>query len=494
MPLRSLSKFIQNDRPYPIISALAAGLYPLLYNYDSNFVLVKSPEQFAAYSFTFLLLPLLCILAAQKLTAAIRFIRPLNKYSVSVLNFCFFNGLLALSAFGTNKKLLLITVLIAGLLGFVLYRHYKKIVLIQLLMVLVGLSSLVPYLLRELRYDDSWQVLPDEILQAQLVNRPNIYFIQPDGYANPSELEKPPYDFDNSDFEAYLSEKGFKSYRNFRSNYSNTVTSNSATFSLKHHYYNRPYEDGKTPVRYRKIIAGDNPVIGILKNNGYRTHLLLDHSYLVINRPGMGYDYCNINYSDIPLLSRGFSKTNDLLTPLAKLIEGNGSSGNFYFVEKIRPGHIPVRKADSKGRDAERKDYLEKLGWANDWLTDIVDLIEEKDPEGLVVVMADHGGYVGWDYTAQRRIKTSDKALIRSVYTALLAIKWPGNEPPVYDSELRSGVNLFRVLFAYLSQNSDYLEQLEADESFMIVDQDTPFGVYKVIDGSNRVIFESVAP
>jgi len=263
---------------------------------------------------------------------------------------------------------------------------------------------------------------------------------------------------------------------------------------MRHHYYNGPYEDGKTPNRYRKIIAGDNPVIEILKRNGYKTHLLLDHSYLIINRPEILYDYCNINYRDIPILSRGFSKTNDLLTPLSGLIDANGPEANFYFIEKIRPGHIAVRESDSKGREAEREAYLQKLGWANDWLRDMVELITLKDPDALVIIMADHGGFVGWDYTAQRRKKTENEALIRSVFSALLTIKWPQNKPPSFHQELKSGINVFRLLFAHLAQNPGYLDHLEANESFMIVDENTPFAVYKVIDDANRVIFEAVDP
>jgi len=41
-----LSSFINSNKDYPIIAALASGLYPLLHNYDSNFTLVNSWSQF----------------------------------------------------------------------------------------------------------------------------------------------------------------------------------------------------------------------------------------------------------------------------------------------------------------------------------------------------------------------------------------------------------------------------------------------------------------
>ncbi len=487
--LASLYRFLTNHRPYIVLTAVAAGLYPLVYNYDSNFTLVSSWQQFLNFTVVCLLLPIIIVTLSYWTVKKISVLSPLEKFVLPVLNFTIFTSLMMLSIYGFQKKILLLALTIAVLLALLFFRHYKKVVLIQLLMVLVTLVTLIPYLLREMRYDHSWTQLPDNIEDARFKKQPNVYVIQPDGYANFSEMEKDHYNFDNTEFESFLIDNNFKLYPNFRSNYSNTVSSNSSMFAMRHHYYDRPYPDERNPNRYRKVIAGNNPVIAAFKKNGYTTSLLLDKSYALLNRPVLLYDYCNISYSDIPIFSRGFDHTEKILGKLDSLMTSRANLNNFYFVEKIKPGHIPVLKSDSEGWEAEREVYFNELREANIWLQDIIDLIVKKDSNSLIVLVSDHGGYVGWNYTGERRKKTQDEQLIRSVFSNMLAIRWPNNRAPEYDLQLRSNVNLFRVLLTYLSENAGYLDALEPDSSFLIINEGAPFGVYEVIDDKGNIVF-----
>ena len=74
----------------------------------------------------------------------------------------------------------------------------------------------------------------------------------------------------------------------------------------------------------------------------------------------------------------------------------------------------------------------------------------------------------------------------------MLAIKWPDDQAPEFDNELRSNVNLFRVLISYLSEDPSYLDHLEADSSFLIINEGAPFGVYEVIDDSGAAVFNII--
>ncbi|HET8803811.1 MAG TPA: hypothetical protein VFM72_04480, partial [Aequorivita sp.] len=181
------------------------------------------------------------------------------------------------------------------------------------------------------------------------------------------------------------------------------------------------------------------------------------------------------------------------LDEMEKAMEANKNLANFYFIEKIIPGHIAVTKNQSKGKEEERKTYIEDFEKANLWLREMITLITKNDPSALVVIIADHGGYVGLNYTGERYRKITDPKLINSIFTSMLAIKWPNNEAPSFDSELKTNVNLFRILFSYLSENEAYLDHLEKDEGFLIVGEDAPFGVYKVIDCDGTVVFNKVA-
>ena len=64
-----------------------------------------------------------------------------------------------------------------------------------------------------------WQVQPDAILETKFKKTPNIYYIQPDGYANETNLKGPLYQFDNSEFDGWLKDNKFTLYDDYRSNY-----------------------------------------------------------------------------------------------------------------------------------------------------------------------------------------------------------------------------------------------------------------------------------
>ena len=71
----------------------------------------------------------------------------------------------------------------------------------------------------------------------------------------------------------------------------------------------------------------------------------------------------------------------------------------------------------------------------------------------------------------------------------VIAIKWPNNEVPEYDSKIKTSVNLFRVLFSYLSNDESYLGQLQDDKSYMVIKNGAPTGVYEYIDNNSEITF-----
>ena len=71
---------------------------------------------------------------------------------------------------------------------------------------------------------------------------------------------------------------------------------------------------------------------------------------------------------------------------------------------------------------------------------------------------------------------------MNSIFTSTLAIHWPNNNAPNYDTSFKSAVNVFRILFSYLGEDDSYLKNLQPDESFVILKDVEPPGVYKYID------------
>ncbi len=485
---KMLQEIIKNKRRYLVLSAIASGLYAIVHTYGTNFELVNSWTQFGVILLYYIIIPIIIFTLATGIIAKIPKLRRFQVYMIPILNAAFFTFFIIEKTYGfTAWKMLVLGVFVTTCIAILLTKHYKKIVILQFILALIAFVKIPPILYEYATQSTEWLQQPDAIETATFKKTPNIYIIQPDGYVDFSELEKDPYNFDNSEFQTYLEEKNFKLYKNYRSNYASTILSNSSMFAMKHHY------KGEQLFNAREVIAGNNPVISTLKKNDYKTFLLLEYPYLLLNRPTILYDECNIEYSEVPLFgSGGFSNQKDLIAPLKNAIQNNTSTKNFYFIEKIAPSHIATQKKFSTGVQGERDIYIDKLKKANDWLREITDVILENDPNSLIVIVADHGGYIGMEYTYQLKTKLTDSELIHAAFSAALAIKWPNNTAPVYDSTLKTNVNLFRTLFAYLSEDESYLTHLEKDQSFSLIEKNAPSGVYEYIDDEGTAVFNKI--
>jgi hypothetical protein len=262
-------------------------------------------------------------------------------------------------------------------------------------------------------------------------------------------------------------------------------------FAMKHHYYNGTANINKELLYARDIIVSENPVLSIFKNNGYATSLILEKPYLLANRPKLGYDYCNISYDDLPVIIKDVGFKRDINSALETAIKSNGKEKNFYFVERIIPGHISTWQSSSEGKDLEREKYLNRINEANLWLKETISLINKYDSDALIIIAADHGGFVGYDYSTQSSEKPKNKDNTFSMFSSLLAIKWPEN-PNQYDKDLKTSVNLFRTLFAYLSEDKSLLRNLQDDRSYLAVDKNAPLGIYVVIDENDNAVFKTL--
>ena len=132
--------------------------------------------------------------------------------------------------------------------------------------------------------------------------------------------------------------------------------------------------------------------------------------------------------------------------------------------------------------------YLKRLQEANSWLTELISNIEAKDKNALIIISADHGGFVGFDTTNESTVKQETEVLVKTIFTSTLAIKWNGVAPK-FDTEFKTPVNFFRILFAHLSDTNSYLEQLQDDKSYIIISKGAPFGVYEYLDENGNAVF-----
>lgn len=482
----SSSVFLEKTSFFPILMGIAAGLYPLIFYYSRNFGMINSWEQFFYFVLLFLGFP---ILFFSLLQWGSRFFssHKWGKYIIPFFSvFVFLLYIEIVLYTGIQKKILLGIFLISALCSILFHKHLKRWVFMQFVLAFIGLIGLVPILYKYVTYSDSWTKQPDNIEQVVFQKRPNVYFIQPDGYVSLSELSKGFYQVDNSKIESFLTDNGFTNYPDFRSNYITTLTSNSAIFTMKHHHYLNS-TDYSEMLHARENIVSNNAVLSIFKNNGYKTHFFSEHPYLMVNRPKMGYDYSNIEYSEIPYITTGFEVKKDVYSDLENVISHKAADGNFFFIQTFEPGHVSTTQSASQGKDEEKKMWMEKLEIANTKIENLVSLILKNDPDALIMIMADHGGFVGLDYTRQIYTKTIDRDVIYSAFGTILSVRW-GNEAEQLRPYLKSGVNVFRVLFSYLGNENKYLESLQPDRSYLILNEGEKPGIYEYIDDEGNIV------
>ncbi len=475
-----LQNLLKNKDVSPILIAFAAGLYPFLHYYNSNFDLADSWVQLLFLLGICFVLPVFFVVVS-KYVFRLSFLKPLEKYRLSVINIIVFSGLISILVFLSNKKTFVLVVFLAGLLGLLVYKHLGKIVILQLLLAVMSFVSFIPRVIFMVNYNDDWTLVEDNILDTRFKKTPNIYVIQPDGYTNFAELREEPYNYNDTRFEEWLTRNDFVNYTNFRSNYYSTLTSNSSMFAMKHHYYSNTFRGNLKTYGSQEIIVGDNNnVLKILKNNAYTSHLITDNSFFLVNRKLSGFDYCNIDQSKVKLYDSGGVRGADIVSDFETLLKNTSTRNNFYFIEKTIPSHVTYAKSYSTGVEGERELYLERLEVANDWLKELINIINTYDDNAMIVIIADHGGYVGLSYMLEVERKQLSELEAISVFSSLLSIKWPDGDVPE-DLSFRSNVNLFRTIFSYLSDDPSLLNYKEEDKSFI-----------PLYDGSRADFFECI--
>ena len=431
----------------------------------------------------------MCFLIGNKLLSLFK----LKHYSKNLLFvgiitfFCYY--LLNLNTIYYRNKILLGIVIIACLLSFRFKVYYKLFIILLFFISVFNIPGIANAIVVSMQADDKWTKSPDDIEQAVFKKRPNIYYIQPDGYTSPANLKNELYNFNNRDFETFLKQNNFTVYENQHSNYFSTLLSNSSMFAMKHHYIADDIEKYKA----REIIVGDNAVLRTLKHNNYKTFFITERPYLIVNRPDLGYDYCNISYNELFFVKDGWSLQRDVIEDLkAQISVLKEDSGNFFFIEKFTPGHIQNRdRVLEKKKEAierGRKEYLERIENVNTWLKEIVSYIVKEDKNSIIIIGADHGGYIGFSSATDAELKTQDELLVNSIFGNFLAVKWNGKQHDEYDKDLKSSVNLYRIVFSYLAEEKKYLSNMQDNSSYITLNN--PKGVYKYLNDKGEVVFE----
>ncbi|MEM7185190.1 MAG: sulfatase-like hydrolase/transferase [Bacteroidota bacterium] len=468
--------------------AFICGFYPLVFYVSNNFYAVNSWGHMAYFALFFIGLSVLYFALVE---AFFMLKKDWKKHRTKVLFVSVVMVTATLMSWAIRlrlqKKMLLGILIVTGLLALKFHEKYRRIA------VLIAIMAVLPFLnifvkIYEQNKNMPWTEMAADIKEVKFQNTPNIYLIQPDGYVNRATMEGPLYQHQTDLFD-WLDAHFFKHYNTFRSNYAASIPSNASMFSMQHHYYGEAWMNELEMPMGREVISGQNTANYVLQNNGYKTYFLAQDEYFQQNLKFGEFDHYNISREEIPYFSDGEERVAVLMDDLDEVLADTTAQPKFVFMEKLLPHHIHF-VAQENQIEAERKEYTERIEEVNVWLKEAINKIEAQDPEAIIILLADHGGWVGMT-SYPDMFTTSDHRNLNSIFASIAAIKWNGFLQQGYDQQLRSSVNLFRVLFASLAKNDVYLQQMEDNSSYNLHRESWyRNSVYKALDDRGKLSFE----
>lgn len=369
----------------------------------------------------------------------------------------------------------------AALLGFLFRRHPGRLAVVLAVMTAAALLSS----LRSGREDSETRIDP-VLAGARLDRRPNIHYIVADSFSSLDYMKG--RGIDVSALETGLAARGFRLYRDTYANYHSTLDSMQATLGMRHHHYRGSQKQAEVSRTRRQEIGGNNSLVRLLKNNGYRTQYIHQHGYLLLQ--GCTADDClpadqdSLNLAGarevleeiVPhfLLHRIPNTTLQRYAPdqmrreISRLAGVGRESGSplFQYIHLYRPNHVRNAMIGRCDEREEQAAYAGRVAETIPVIQSFVNEILQADPDAVVIVGGDHGPFIAHRCEREADIGTVDA--YRDRVGVLTAIRWPAGYDGRFDDRIRSNVNLFRFLLASLIDGSeDALGGREPDDVFV---------------------------
>ena len=307
---------------------------------------------------------------------------------------------------------------------------------------------------------------------SDVENKPNIYFIILDEYAGFTQL-KNDFNFDNSNFKAELEKRDFFVDKNSLSNYPSTSLSVPSMMSMMYFDF-IPENLGKDSKNIKVVekMINENSVMKIFQANGYKITTLDAGSGRISDTYLANVRLCNSIFDINPELRKNFAIVyvpivglrdiifnevirDKLECSFSALMDFNeGQDNPDFVVAHLRLPHAPFIY-DSFGNSISINDmgdknaYLDQLKFANKKTLEIVDKIQERSLENIIIIVSDHG----YRYYIDYENPTIDD-YIRG-FNNLGAYYFPGKER----HETIALVNIFPIIFnSYLEMNYEILD------------------------------------
>ena len=239
-----------------------------------------------------------------------------------------------------------------------------------------------------------------ELPDVSFSKKPNVYFLGFDGITPAALLGR--FSTDTTSFHDLMRDR-FRTFRNFFSNHGSTLSSYNFMLSLGNDLGDYPFFSGTHDVGLFRLFRRNGYEITTIamdhymgqQRGPYIDNYVVTHSESVCGKLGRAvaavsfYGYCNIR----PLLDPIWPMTTDEAS--RRIVESMLQRGEFrqpqlVLAHVFSPGHAWV------GFDMSffRRDYLTKMEFVAQLLTQVVDHLEVHDPSAILFVFGDHGPWL----------------------------------------------------------------------------------------------------
>ena len=317
------------------------------------------------------------------------------------------------------------------------------------------------------------------IISSTVETKPDVYVFILDEYAGKDQL-RIDFDYDLTDFETELTERGFVFPAKSYSNYPNTANSEPSFMNMQYlDFLTEELGKDSKDLRINHKIKDGNNVMKVFKKNGYKITnfyagmgatgeaLLVDKqncNYGTINddlRKNFVNTYIPVSYfNEHFLLTHQWEKL-DCTFKTVLNFENDPDRPDYVHVHMKLPhapyifdengNRVSYPHPEHMGISLEKKAYLDQLIFTNKKMLELVDSIQERSPESVIMIFSDHGFRAEIDWVNPENID-----YLRG-FDVISYFYFPGKD--VNLPEELTIVNLYRIFFnEYLDANYELLE------------------------------------